>query len=163
MRSNNGLRAKALAETILYITRGIVSYAQGRISIHTKVNIDSSIITNAASAQFVRFRHTWLGKYAVHDEALLVFGKRLLEEFLYAGNEELHRYTDDKHTHYHGCYRIEHTPIGAQEDSAADTYRRADARECIAAMMPCIGYDSWRVYLTTNAGCPLIDQLFGKD
>ena len=87
MRSNNGLRAKALAETILYITRGIVSYAQGRISIHTKVNIDSTIIANAAGTQFVWVRDAWFREDAVYDEAFFVFGKRLLEEFLYAGDE----------------------------------------------------------------------------
>ena len=155
--------AVVLSEQILHLRGPVVSLMQGDVAVHEDVELDGIVVTDASGAQVVGLHDIWHGGCQSQDLRFHLVGQGLLHEVADAAAEEVDGDFHDEETHDDGCHRVEHRPPLSQEDGPADADGRADGRERVAAVMPCVGLDSLRLELASLHHRVPIDRLLQHD
>ena len=92
------------------------------------------------------------------------FGRqRLLQQLFYTGHQQLYGYLHNEEAHHHGRQRVEYAPALTQQNGTADAHSRTDGRECVATMMPGVGYHGLRVEPAAFEDGVLVEQFLEYD
>ena len=98
--------------------------------------------------------------YNISNLLLHLFGQAMLREFAYSISKQPSGRQDDEDAYHASRNRVKHRPFVAQYDSAPNTDSRADRRECIRAMMPCVSSYSFGFDAFCHTDSQLIYKFF---
>ena len=117
------------------------------------MQFDGHNVAYLAGAQVVGRAHLGKGGHDGKYPVLRLLGQGLLDKFVDAWFDELEGDLEDEEAYHYGCQGIEDGPLVAKQHGATYAHKRANGGECIAAVMPGVGYDGLGVVsLAHNTG-----------
>ena len=114
------------------------------------------VVAYAARAQMVDVAERRVLSDSMLDVGLDGLRQTLLEQLAEGVGHQLPRRDDNQHTDDDGSDGVEDCPRRSEDDGSTDAYRRAHRRQCVAAVMPCVGHHRLALYGAPRADGELI-------
>ena len=137
-------------QSLLYGDGFVVHLPQGKVAIHTHVQLYGYLATYLSGSQVMNVARPLLFVHDFADSLLHVTRQTLLHQLAYRIRKNLRGLHHDEHAHHQRRNRVQNGPFTAKQDGTSDSYGRTHGRKRIAAMMPSIGLHSRRIHLARD-------------
>lgn len=131
--------AEFLGEGSLGFGGDVVRLDYGVGGIDLDVEVDDVDVAVFAGAEVVVCLHAIDSGDDSPDFFVNVLGQRDFEELFHSWDSEAECHYEDKHRDECGGEGVEDAPLSSEENRSGDADKRRDTRECVAAVVPCVG------------------------
>ena len=131
-----------LPQQFLHSGSLVVRHTKRDVAVHEYVKLDGIVVADASCPQIVRLLDIWHRPSQLQNLLFHLVGKGLFHQVAYTASKQVYGDFGNEEADDDGSHGVEYRPSLPKEDGATYADGCADAGKRVAAVVPCIGFES---------------------